>query len=262
MAIEELYAERLAEYYEMLAHHYERAEVWEKALHYLLKAGHKTQQAHASSAALAHFNRALSVCDRLGKAADQQTLMNIYAGQGLAHFLMSKPLASAQCYEQGLRLAQATGDADGKMESLYQTGNSFLWAHEFERAMEYAERLKTLALERDSSPMLAASKQLISLVYLVTGKLGEATLFAEESLRLSREAHIPLLEAFNLFWLGIAKSWRGEFNSALELSAEAKALAKAHNLQMVLLVEWTDCLSHGGQGRYDDALASLGLFKQ
>jgi len=105
--------------------------------------------------------------------------------------------------------------------------------------------------------MLAASKQLISMVYLVTGKLGEATLFAEESLRLSREAHIPLLEAYNLFWLAIAKSWQGEFNSALELSAKAKALAKAHNLQMVLLVEWIDCLSQGGEGRYDDALATL-----
>jgi inosine-uridine nucleoside N-ribohydrolase len=32
MAIEELYAERLAEFYEMLAYHYEKAEVWEKAL--------------------------------------------------------------------------------------------------------------------------------------------------------------------------------------------------------------------------------------
>ncbi|UCE56353.1 MAG: hypothetical protein JSV31_13195, partial [Desulfobacterales bacterium] len=34
--VEELYAERLAEYYEMLAHHYERGEVWDKAVEYLL----------------------------------------------------------------------------------------------------------------------------------------------------------------------------------------------------------------------------------
>src|SRR6185503_12328256 len=48
VAIEELYAERLPEYYEMLAHHYERGEVWEKALHYLVKAGQKAQQVYAS----------------------------------------------------------------------------------------------------------------------------------------------------------------------------------------------------------------------
>ena len=51
MAIEELYAERLAEFYEMLAHHYERGEVWDKALHYLVKAGQKAQQACAGQEA-------------------------------------------------------------------------------------------------------------------------------------------------------------------------------------------------------------------
>jgi predicted ATPase len=36
IAIEELHAERLPESYEMLAYHYERGEVWEKALEYLV----------------------------------------------------------------------------------------------------------------------------------------------------------------------------------------------------------------------------------
>src|SRR4030095_2948952 len=54
MAIEELYAERLPESYEMLAYHYERGEVWEKALEYLVKAGQKAQQAYANQEALDH----------------------------------------------------------------------------------------------------------------------------------------------------------------------------------------------------------------
>jgi predicted ATPase len=45
MAIEELYAERLPEFCEMLAYHYEQGEVWEKALAYLVQAGQKAQQA-------------------------------------------------------------------------------------------------------------------------------------------------------------------------------------------------------------------------
>jgi adenylate cyclase len=63
MAIEELYAERLPESYEMLAYHYERGEVLEKALEYLVKAGQKAQQAYANQEALAHYERALAVCD-------------------------------------------------------------------------------------------------------------------------------------------------------------------------------------------------------
>jgi len=66
MAIEELYAERLPESYEMLAYHYERGEVWEKALEYLVKAGQKAQQAYANQEALDHYSRALDIGERLG----------------------------------------------------------------------------------------------------------------------------------------------------------------------------------------------------
>jgi len=40
-AIEELYADRLPEHFEMLAHHFSRAEDWDRALDYLLKAAGK-----------------------------------------------------------------------------------------------------------------------------------------------------------------------------------------------------------------------------
>ena len=48
-AIEELYADRLAEQYETLAHHYERAEAWERALDYLMKSGEKALAAFAGT---------------------------------------------------------------------------------------------------------------------------------------------------------------------------------------------------------------------
>ena len=39
LAIEELYAERLAEQYEILAYHFSKGEEWAKALEYLLRGG-------------------------------------------------------------------------------------------------------------------------------------------------------------------------------------------------------------------------------
>ena len=247
MAIEELYADRLVECYEMLAHHYERGEVWDKALHYLVKAGQE---------ALAHFSRALPVFERLDKAVDPQTLMNIYTGKGLAHFLMSEYLASAECYQHVVRLTQATGDADNEAEALFQAGNSYFIAHEFENAVEYAERAKALALERNSTPMLASSKQLLGLVCLVTGKSTEATAYIEESLRLSRDAHLTYLEAWSLFWLGLHKNWQGEFRSAQELSEQGLALAKAHNVLWLLLwIYFQRGLTLCGQGQYDNTRA-------
>ena len=51
-AIEELYADRLAEQYEALAHHFSEGQDWEKALEYLEKAGDKAVAAFANQDAL------------------------------------------------------------------------------------------------------------------------------------------------------------------------------------------------------------------
>jgi len=144
------------------------------------------------------------------------------------------------------------------MQALFQAGNSYLFAHEFEKAVEYAEQAKALAIERHSTPMLAASKQLLGVVCLVTGKSTEATTFIEDSLRLSREADVKILETWNLLWLGLSKSWQGDFGSAQEIQEEVLARAKAENVLSVLLwIVWHQGLRLGGQGQYDNALTSL-----
>ena len=50
-AIEDLYADRLAEQYEMLAYHFAQGKEWDKALAYLCKAAEKATQAFAQRAA-------------------------------------------------------------------------------------------------------------------------------------------------------------------------------------------------------------------
>jgi tetratricopeptide (TPR) repeat protein len=125
-------------------------------------------------------------------------------------------------------------------------------------ARRLAERAKALALQRNSSPLLAASKNLLCLVNLTTGKLEEAATFAEDSLRLSREVGIEILETYNLIWLALGKSWQGKFTASVELSEQGLAVAKAHNLAVGLLwILWGRGFNFGGQGEYDKALASL-----
>ena len=68
LAIEELYADRLAEFYETLAHHFERAEEWERALDYHERAAAKAADSFANLAVIAHCRQALAIADRLGAA--------------------------------------------------------------------------------------------------------------------------------------------------------------------------------------------------
>jgi predicted ATPase len=58
-AIEALFADRLEEFYGLLAYHYARAETWEKAQEYLLKAGDQAGRIAADAEALAHYRQAM-----------------------------------------------------------------------------------------------------------------------------------------------------------------------------------------------------------
>ncbi len=62
--IEFLFADRLEEFYGLLAYHYAQAEAWEEALDYLLKAGDMASQVAADGEALAHYHQALSAYER------------------------------------------------------------------------------------------------------------------------------------------------------------------------------------------------------
>ncbi len=57
--IEDLFADRLEEFYGLLAYHYTKAEDWEKAQEYLLKAGDQAGRVAADAEALEHYEQAM-----------------------------------------------------------------------------------------------------------------------------------------------------------------------------------------------------------
>jgi tetratricopeptide (TPR) repeat protein len=257
-AIEELYTDRLTEHYEELAYHYEHGEAWERALEYLVKAGQKLQQAYANQEALAHYTRALAVCERLGAAVEPATLTTIYAGKGIAHFILSEFLPSVEAYQQMLVMARQIGDKTKEAEALYRIGNSFFRAHEFEKALEHADQARVQALAIGAKNILAGSISVMGNVHYMTGKLGEAARLLEEALRISREARDAGIEGLILNWLGFLRNWTGEYEWALQLHEQASTIGHTYNLQYLLLILfWTRGITRCGKGEYEQALASL-----
>jgi hypothetical protein len=64
-SIEKLYKDRLEEYYELLGHHYERAESWLKATEYFGKAGKKSSELHSKEVTTEHRKREEAAYGRL-----------------------------------------------------------------------------------------------------------------------------------------------------------------------------------------------------
>ncbi len=257
-AIEELYAERLAEYYEMLAYHYERGEVWEKAFNYLVKAGEKSQRASANQEAIAQFNRALEISTKLAQTADRAELLTIYLGKGAVHTVLSEFLVSVEAYQNASAVARQTGDHFREVQALALMGFSFLWAHEFEKCLECANQARALALERGYKDLLAFSFLLTGSTLAFTGKLAEAVQQLEEALTNNKEAGDDSTEATVRQLLGLLSSWIGDFPKALEFHTQSIASSQAHDFQfMVLINSFTQGLTQCGRGEYDQAIAIL-----
>jgi tetratricopeptide (TPR) repeat protein len=75
-AMEQLYADRLPEHFERLAHHTVRGEVWPKAVSYLRQAGTKAAMRSANREAVIFFEQAMNALTRLpeGRAATEQAI--------------------------------------------------------------------------------------------------------------------------------------------------------------------------------------------
>jgi class 3 adenylate cyclase len=92
-AIEKLYADKLKEFYELLAFHYERAEQWDKAADYLSRAGRKVGEIFSKDESNTFVERKEAAILRLYEAASEKRLGWIVLGVVTAVILL--PFAAA-----------------------------------------------------------------------------------------------------------------------------------------------------------------------
>jgi pimeloyl-ACP methyl ester carboxylesterase len=103
-AIEELYTDRLPEFYEALAWHYVRGEVWPKAIEYLLKGGTKARSHYAYPEATRFFAEAIEIQNRHGGAIEEK----VQALEAFADLesLQGRLEAANEAYDRALGVAE------------------------------------------------------------------------------------------------------------------------------------------------------------
>jgi oligopeptide transport system substrate-binding protein len=100
-ALERLFPERMEEQVGLLAHHWERAGVAEKAIAYLLRAGDQARMVYAHEEATDYYQRALVFLrEEREEKRVAQTLMKL----GLVHTAAFQPQEAREAYEEGFGL--------------------------------------------------------------------------------------------------------------------------------------------------------------
>jgi len=257
-AVEALYADRLTEHYEVLAHHFARAERWDVALTYLEKAHDKAAKAFAVRDALALTATALEAIRALGAAVAAPRVMALHRARHDYHFAVADYAAAVTDAEQWLYVAGASHDRNAEAMAHAAAAHARFWAEDFPGARQEAQAAIAMAEATDNTSALALSHLTLGFMAAVTAQFDESARRLDRGLVVSRHAKDVASEALMLQTRALVPNWQGDYDGAAALIAEALRLAREHNLLNPLLRSlWFQGIVLTGQGAYDAALAVL-----
>jgi DNA-binding SARP family transcriptional activator len=232
----------------ILAHHFERGKVNEKAVAYWMAAGEHALNTYASQQAAHHFERALALADQ------PAAKMDAYLGLGRSFMLLDDHSAATAVIGHGIGLAEAHGDHARRARLLYARAQNAGRQHKADGGLPEAEAALIAAEQVGDDYHLAQSLLLLTEAHESSGDLTSALAMATRAQIVSGKLGDKQLEARALVEIGFLGTQRAEFDEAgsavergLELLAgsdDSSALAYAWNILGRAL---------GGRGDYSRA---------
>lgn len=252
-SVEELYHDRLAEHFEILAHHYVEGQDWDKALQYLAKAGGKAADAYANREALAFFAKALEVCDVLGDQA-LPAYASLAAKRGFINFQIGEVPAAIADFDRMVDAARRLGNRSLEGTALAFRGFLELYNHEEERAEPTLQAAWSVVEEgfEEVRPLASLGLAQLYAFYNAWPK-------AEPFLAWAETAPVmpdPMTEGLWCWSRGLFAYWRGHCRSALRVLGDISDAAEAALVNR-LPNWWIRAMALGGCGEYEAAAALL-----
>jgi class 3 adenylate cyclase/tetratricopeptide (TPR) repeat protein len=240
-AIESLFADRLDDHVDELAHHYERSANTQKAVEYLRLAGHRAAQRSASADAIARFSLALELVKTLPGDTRHEELA-LLMGQGRC-MLGAKGYAAPeveQAYTRALALARVVGDQVELCLALFGVGTVKLFRDDFEAGRRLGEEALRMAESIGRPALLLTAHHLFAQTAYRLGELSRARDHYERAIA------VPTAGALPPFGKIVAMSGLADLlldtgfpDQALRVGSEALALARrARPFALAVAIEY------------------------
>jgi class 3 adenylate cyclase/tetratricopeptide (TPR) repeat protein len=193
-AIEELYPDRLEEYYELLAYHYMKSDNKQKAVEYLDLANQKAAKLNAMEEAKSYFEEAMKLLDTLPETKEnQERRISVLSNQWMVFQLL---LQLAEYYDHLTRYESvAVGlENQGLLGAFYAgVGLCQWWLGDFDKAIQTETKAAKIC---EATGMLEAAGfayNMLQWSYMLKGEFDLALTFKEDVLRMMEQR-------FNLRW--------------------------------------------------------------
>ncbi len=275
-----------------IAKHFYEAGQWERALDYALLAGQRTWASYAKREAIAFYQMALEMAEKLGNG---QALMETYKGLAEIYCYTDKPdegiqyglkaldlctdpekradiycaIATAyqkqrqvdkawQYCEQAVQTLGPDNQSPAAVRTYYQASSFLNWLLRYDEAIEYCQRgLRIIEKEKLKDASAALTLMYTSLAQAHTGKQDykQAIEYASKATEMADAAGDLYSIANAFFALGLANYEKGDLDAAIE--AWGKSLSASEIMQAKVNMAHThDQLSNAciRKGKIDDAI--------
>ena len=170
-AIEELYSDRMEEFYEMLAHHYSRAENSEKAYHYLKLSGDKATRNYAKWEAIGFYQEVINILNKQPDTEEnKRKRVEIRLLMTTPMRYLAYPEGSLETLEEGERLSRELGNERSLAQFLSLLSFYYAMKGDSLKGLRYAEDcFKEAEAMQDVELMAAIGLQLCT-SYITLGE--------------------------------------------------------------------------------------------
>ncbi len=228
----------------LVAYHYEKAGMSQKASQYLQLAGANAASGKATNAALTYYHRAATLVE---SRFSYKAIGDLQRQQGNHD-------EAVAAYRQTLSLAKDAGDAKTEAEALNNMSLTLALSNRYEEALDRAEAV--LKLESISETERAIAKSHLGLSLWLKGQLAEAETWCQQALQALPQSRHEEDMAEAHYRLGLIHTSQGKFNQA------RIAFQQSLKLQRSLKNKTGEALCLSGLGRlvaergdFDQALA-------
>ena len=225
--IEELYAERLEEYYEVLAYHFARSDDAAKAVEYLDLANQKAAKAWAMEDAKAYFDQAMKLLDTLPETQERiEKRISLLVNQTYVfEMLFQMPAFHEQLTRYQPLLARIEDPALLGVFYRSLAYCEFSFGH-FAQSIRTGSKAAELCEAAGRTEEARGARVMIQWSYLWRGDLERASSLKEEVLPRVEEGVDLFWQEWALQGLSIAFTWLGRWDEAVAEAEKSMSLAE------------------------------------
>jgi tetratricopeptide (TPR) repeat protein len=245
-----------------LAEHFERAQVWSKALRYLLLAGERSLALFAMRDALHWFDRAVALAESHPEAADQAARLQIYARRGSARAQAGQTQGAVSDFRRVLDAARAGGDRARARDALVQLGMAYRRADNYGEATACLTEALAQSRAMGDDPHAADTLYHLGTVAWSNGLNLQAIAFHQEAVALCQRAGWSDLVAVQAYHgLGESHYANAEPLAAIDCFTRSLELArqrgdKGYESENLMMIGHA-CVGTKGLGDYPRAEMNL-----